>query len=100
MWLIAFRDLQMRRRRFMVAILAVGLVFGITQILDGFTHSINNEVRRTVAAFGSDSWLVATGSAGPFTADHLAPENSAQSLRASDPSIRLGAIFALTTSMK
>ena len=65
MWLIAFRDLQMRRRRFAVAILAVGLVFGITLMLDGFDHSLTNEVRRTVGAFKADSWLVPSGSTGP-----------------------------------
>jgi putative ABC transport system permease protein len=75
-WLIAFRDLQMRRRRFVVAILAVGLVFGITLLLDGFNQSLGNEVRRTVAAFNADSWLVANGSSGPFTSDHLVAQDA------------------------
>ena len=99
MWLIAFRDLQMRRRRFVVAVLAVGLVFGITLMLDGFSHSINNEVKRTIAAFDGDSWLVARGSTGPFTADHLVAEDATKPIARSDPSVTVGAVLALTTAM-
>ncbi len=77
MWVIALRDLQMRRRRFVVAVLAVGLVFAITLLLDGFTQSLHNEVDRTVHAFGADSWLVPAGSSGPFTPGHVVAENVA-----------------------
>ena len=98
-WLIAFRDLQMRRRRFVIAIIAVGLVFGITLLLDGFSHSIKNEVRRTVAAFHGDSWLVPRGSTGPFTATHLAAEDSVRALTRSDSSVRLGAVLAFPSAV-
>ena len=77
MWVIALRDLQMRRRRFIVAVIAVGLVFGITLLLDGFVASLSNEVDRTVRAFHADSWLVPAGSSGPFTPDHLVAESAA-----------------------
>src|SRR5262249_11379503 len=76
-WVIALRDLQMRRRRFVVAVVAVGLVFAITLLLDGFTQSLHNEVNRTVHAFSADSWLVPTGSAGPFTPAHLVADPAA-----------------------
>ena len=49
----------MRRRRFAIAIIAVGLVFGITLMLDGFNHSLDNEVRRFTEAIGglqADVW--------------------------------------------
>ena len=77
MWVIALRDLQMRRRRFVVAVIAVGLVFAITLLLDGFTQSLHNEVDRTVHAFDADSWLVPAGSSGPFTPDHLVSATAA-----------------------
>jgi putative ABC transport system permease protein len=82
-----------------VAVVAVGLVFGITLLLDGFNHAINSEVDRTIAAFRADSWLVPGGSSGPFTADHLAAEDSAAALAHSDPSLRLAGVLALTTEM-
>jgi putative ABC transport system permease protein len=90
----------MRRRRFVVAVLAVGLVFGITLLLDGFNHAINKEVERTIAAFHADAWLVPSGSSGPFTADHLAAENVATPLTSSDPSLRLNGVLALTTELR
>jgi putative ABC transport system permease protein len=98
-WLIAFRDLQMRRRRFVVAILAVGLVFGITLLLDGFNQSLGNEVRRTVAAFHADSWLVANGSSGPFTSDHLVAEDALASLQRPNSSNTVGGLLTLTTML-
>jgi putative ABC transport system permease protein len=99
MWLISFRDLQMRRRRFIVAILAVGLVFGITLLLDGFNQSLSNEVRRTVAAFDADAWLVANGSSGPFTSDHLVAENAVASLTRSDSRSTVSGLLTLTTTI-
>jgi putative ABC transport system permease protein len=100
MWLIAFRDLQMRRRRFIVAVLAVGLVFGITLLLDGFNQSLSNEVRRTIAAFNADSWLVANGSSGPFTADHLVAQDAVASLRRPGSAGAVSGLLALTTTIK
>src|SRR6476469_8576844 len=97
MWVIALRDLQMRRRRFVVAVIAVGLVFGITLLLDGFTHSINNEVRRTVRAFHADTWLVSTGSSGPFTPDHLVAEAAAA--KAKTRTVDVAPILALATTV-
>jgi putative ABC transport system permease protein len=97
MWVIALRDLQMRRRRFVVAVIAVGLVFGITLLLDGFTHSINNEIRRTVGAFHANTWLVSAGSSGPFTPDHLVAEAVAQPARTR--TVDVSPVLALSTSI-
>lgn len=67
MWLISLRDLQWRRRRFAIAVVATGLVFGITLLLAGMSSSFSNEVDRTVTAFHADGWVVPTGAGGPFT---------------------------------
>jgi putative ABC transport system permease protein len=99
MWLIAFRDLQMRRRRFIVAIFAVGLVFGITLLLDGFNQSLSNEVRRTIAAFDAESWLVANGSSGPFTSDHLVAQDAMASLERPNSPATVSGLLTLTTTI-
>ncbi len=87
MWSIALRDLQMRRRRFITAVIAVGLVFGITLLLDGFSASLRNEAARTVATFKADEWLVSAGGSGPFTPDHLISQDAAAQVRA-QPGVR------------
>ena len=67
MWRVALADLQWRRRRFVIAVLATSLVFGMTLLMAGFATSLHNEGRRIVAALGADAWLVAAGASGPFT---------------------------------
>jgi putative ABC transport system permease protein len=73
MWLISLRDLEWRRRRFAIAVVATGLVFGITLLLAGVSSSFSNEIGRTVAGFHADSWIVAKSAAGPFTSSVAFP---------------------------
>jgi putative ABC transport system permease protein len=63
MWRLALRDLQWRRRRFVIAVLATSLVFGMTLLMTGFSGSLHNEGPRIVAAVGADAWP--TGRPGP-----------------------------------
>jgi len=72
-WLISLRDLQWRRRRFIIAVLATGLVFGITLLLSGMNSGFGDEVNRTIAAFHADSWVVPRGAPGPFTTSAAFP---------------------------
>jgi putative ABC transport system permease protein len=65
---IALRDLQWRRRRFIIGVVATGLVFALALLITGMGASFRNEVRRTVKAMGADSWVVPKGVSGPFTA--------------------------------
>lgn len=67
MWRIAFRDLQWRRRRFLIALLATGLVFSLTLLMAATSRGIKGEARHILDAIGADAWLVADGTAGPFT---------------------------------
>ena len=67
MWLIGIRDLQWRLRRFLVGMLATGLVFAITLLLSGIAASLHNEPQRIVRAFAADAWVVPAGVSGPFT---------------------------------
>ena len=73
MWLISLRDLQWRRRRFIIAVLATGLVFGVTLLLSGMSSGFTNEVNRTVSSFHADSWVVPRGAPGPFTTSSAFP---------------------------
>lgn len=80
-WLLALRDLQWRSRRFAVAILATGLVFGLALLMTGIQASFDNEIERTVASFRADAWVVPKGSRGPFTAPIAFPERRVQEVR-------------------
>jgi putative ABC transport system permease protein len=65
--LASVRDLQWRTRRFLVAAIATGLVFGVALMMSGIANSFSVEVRNTVAALGAETWMVPRGSPGPFT---------------------------------
>ena len=71
MLLIALRDLQWRRRRFSIAVLATSLVFALTLLLTGAGNGLRNEASRIVDSFGADAWLVPEGTSGPFTASSV-----------------------------
>jgi putative ABC transport system permease protein len=73
MWLISLRDLQWRRRRFIIAVFATGLVFGITLLLSGINASFQNEINHTVGSFDASGWIVPTAAAGPFTSSAAFP---------------------------
>lgn len=73
MWLVSLRDLQWRRRRFLIAVGSASLVFSLTLVLDGLMHHISNEVSRVVDRYDADGWIVAPGESGPFTASTLLP---------------------------
>ena len=67
MWLLSWRDLQYRRRRFAIAVAATGLVFAIALLLSGVSSSFTTEIDRTVDAFTADRWIVPHGAEGPFS---------------------------------
>jgi putative ABC transport system permease protein len=77
MWLISLRDLEWRRRRFVIAVVATGLVFGITLLLSGMNSGFSNEIDRTVASFHADSWIVPKTAEGPFTTSAAFPSSIA-----------------------
>jgi putative ABC transport system permease protein len=86
MWLIGLRDLQWRRRRFTIAVLATGLVLALTLLLDGVDTTMRHEPARIVRLFGVDAWIVTRGSTGPFTAAAVVPESVADEV-ARDPGV-------------
>jgi putative ABC transport system permease protein len=70
---IGWRDLQFRRRRFIIAILATSLVFTIALILSGVSGGFKAEITRSVDSFGVGGWVVPAGAAGPFSNSKVFP---------------------------
>ncbi len=62
----ALRDLQWRKRRFVIAIIGTGLVFAMTLVLTGLANGFRVEAQRTINSLGLDSFLIKSGAAGPF----------------------------------
>lgn len=62
----ALRDLQWRKRRFVIAIIGTGLVFAMTLVLTGLANGFRVEADRTVDSLGLDSYVIKSGAAGPF----------------------------------
>jgi putative ABC transport system permease protein len=81
MWLVGVRDLQYRRRRFLIAVIATSVVFSMTVLMSGLSNGLDDEVDRIVASFDADSWVVASGASGPFTANHFLTETDVESVR-------------------
>src|SRR3954466_2960596 len=80
-WLISLRDLQWRRRRFAIAVVATALVFAVGLLISGVRASFDHEIRRTDDSFGADTWLLKGGSLGPFTAPRPMPEDVTAGVR-------------------
>jgi len=79
---VSLRDLQWRRRRFLIGVLAAGLVFALTVIMSGVSASFHNEIRRAVGAFHVDQWVVPNSVSGPFTSTQVFPESEASKVSA------------------
>ena len=71
----SLRDLQWRLRRFLIGVVAAGLVFALALLISGVSASFHNEVTRVVDAFGVDAWIVPSGVSGPFTSSNVFPES-------------------------
>jgi putative ABC transport system permease protein len=100
MWRVALRDLQWRRRRFIIAVLATSLVFGMTLLMTGVNASLYNEGRRIVAALGADAWLVADGASGPFTTSTPIPAAAADQVAATPGVVRADPLVILHSTMR
>jgi putative ABC transport system permease protein len=62
----ALRDLQWRKRRFVIAIVGTGLVFAMTLVLTGLANGFRVEATRTVESLGLNTYFIKSGAAGPF----------------------------------
>jgi putative ABC transport system permease protein len=78
MFLITFRDLQWRARRFAFGVCGTALVFAVTLLLAGLSSALHSEAARTVDGVGAGAWLVKQGASGPFSALTAMPESKLQ----------------------
>jgi putative ABC transport system permease protein len=62
----ALRDLQWRRQRFIIAIVATAFVFAATLVLTGLANGFRVEAAQTVDSLRIDSYLIKSGAVGPF----------------------------------
>lgn len=69
----SLRDLQWRRRRFFIGVVAAGPVFALALVITGISQSFHNEVWRTINTIDADQWVVSQKASGPFTATTLLP---------------------------
>ena len=74
----ALRDLQWRKRRFVIAIVGTGLVFAMTLVLTGLANGFGVEANRTVDALGLPNYLVKSGAPGPFLGSSPFPATEVQ----------------------
>jgi putative ABC transport system permease protein len=81
MWFFTIRDLQWRRRRFIIAIVAAGLAFALSLIMSGTLHNLRQEGVRTVNLYEADAWVVADGVTGPFTSASYIDGDSVDTVR-------------------
>jgi putative ABC transport system permease protein len=71
MWRVGLFDLIHRRRRFVLAVLATSLAFGLSLLMSGTIAHLQNETDRIVGLFHADRFVVADGGTGPFTTTRL-----------------------------
>jgi putative ABC transport system permease protein len=63
---IAFRDLQWRLRRIIVAIIGASFVLALALIMSGLSAGFENESARTVSLAKATGWIVDQNGTGPF----------------------------------
>jgi len=80
MWRVGLFDLLHRRRRFVLAVIATSLAFGLSLLMAGTIKHLQNETVRIVALFKADQFVVADGGTGPFTTTRLLPASTAETI--------------------
>jgi putative ABC transport system permease protein len=82
MWRVGLFDLVHRRRRFVLAVLAASLAFGLSLLMTGIVQHLRNETDRIIALFEADQFVVAADGTGPFTTTRLLPASTADAIAA------------------
>ncbi len=94
LWLAGIRDLQWRRRRFVIAVLGTSLVFALTLLLTGFLATFDREVKNTLGIIRADGFMVAQGRPGPFTGSSPIPGSTLEVVRKLPGVFEAGPIIA------
>ncbi len=67
----ALRDLQWRRKRFVITIIGTALVFAMSLLMSGLSNSFSVEVDRTLDAQDAQWWVTRDDAAGAFSPGSL-----------------------------
>ena len=67
MWKVTLRNVQFRRRQFLLAVVGTALVFAMALWVTGIRQGFRTEADAMLAGIGGDHWAVTSGTAGPFT---------------------------------
>jgi putative ABC transport system permease protein len=78
MWLLTLRDLQWRRRRFVIAVLATAIALAMSLLMAWINARLHHEPRRILKVIAADAWVVNEATSGPFTASKVVPASLAQ----------------------
>ncbi len=81
MWLLTLRDLQWRRRRFLIAVLATAIAFAMSLLMSWVNARLHNEPGNILDVLGADAWVVEIGTTGPFTASKVLPAQIAEEVK-------------------
>jgi putative ABC transport system permease protein len=74
----ALRDLQWRRKRFVITIVGTALVFAMSLLMSGLSNSFEVEIDRTLATQQADWWVTRDDAAGAFSpGSFLTPDDVA-----------------------
>src|SRR6476660_9618257 len=66
MFVAALRDLQWRRRRFVITAIGTALVFAMSLLLSGLASAFVDEGKAWINSTGADLFVVDEGQAGPL----------------------------------
>jgi putative ABC transport system permease protein len=97
--LAAWRDLQWRRRRFLIAVSGTALVFAMTLVLAGLSNAFVVEVDRTLHVVGADRWVVEDGATSAFNSSQVLPGSALRQVRASPGVIAADPFIAMHSTM-
>ena len=86
----ALRDLQWRRRRFAITILGTALVFAMSLLMSGLSHSFSVEVDRTLHTQAADWWVTRADATGAFSPGSFLTDADVAAL--SDPAVGFSAV--------
>lgn len=77
---VSLRDLQWRRRRYVIVVIVASLAFGLALLMSGVAHQLSKEGDDMLALFAADHWVVPEGVDGPFSTTQLLPSGVASEL--------------------
>ena len=87
MWKVTLRNVQFRRRQFVLAVVGTALVFAMALWVTGIRQGFRTEADYMLAGIGGDHWAVTSNTAGPFTGSQPMQANTAEQLGGS-PGVR------------